>query len=145
MKPQQQKTEIRITGNMTSKFAKVEKKFLQSIKIPTGDDYFIQCTTWVPNTPAYSKAPKVVLTLNNFRDKIQILFPSALDLHEFAQVLFNFVDKQLHELNAAHSEAIKDYSDLHEILLMHSDKKAKETAAAEFNKQKNLDNATEDL
>ena len=130
------KTELRITGQMQSNFTKVEKKFMQSIRIPTGDDYFIQVTSWVPNTPGYSKAPKVVLTLNNHRDKIQILFPGALDLSEFTNVLNEFVKRQLKELHAAHNEALRDYNIFHELLLYQADQRAKEKAAEEFTKLK---------
>jgi hypothetical protein len=128
------RAEIKITGQIKTNYTKVEKKFMQSVRIPTGDDYFIQVTTWVPNTPGYSKAPKVVLTLNNHRDKIQILFPGALDLAEFAAILNRFVDDQLKALHAAHSESLKDYQIFHELLLYQADQRTKEKAAEEFNK-----------
>jgi hypothetical protein len=127
------KTEIKITGQMKTSFTKVEKKFMQSVRIPTGDNYFMQVTTWVPNTPGYSKAPKVVLTLNNHREKIQILFPGALDLAEFTSVLNTFVEQQLKALHAAHTESMKDYQIFHELLLYQADQRAKEKAAAAFN------------
>jgi len=128
------RAEIKITGQMKTNYTKVEKKFMQTVRIPTGDDYFIQVTTWVPNTPGYSKAPKVVLTLNNYRDKIQILFPGALDLAEFTAILNRFVEEQLKALHAAHSESLKDYQMFHELLLYQADQRAKEKAAEEFNK-----------
>lgn len=136
----QQRTELRITGQLKSDFAKVEKKFLQSIRIPTGEDYYCQCTVWVPNTPGYSKAPKVVLTLNNYRDKIQVLFPSALDLMEFADVLQRFAASQIKEINNAHTEAVRDYTIFHELLLAGADKRAQARAAEEFLKLKTESN-----
>jgi len=133
------KTEITVTGRMTTRYTKMEKKYMRSVRIPTGGDYFCQVTTWVPDTPAYNKAPLICLTFNNMRDKIQLLFPSALDLHEFANVFQKFVDTQLKEINTAHMEAIKDYTQLHDILLQHADQKAKEESQKEFNNQKKDD------
>ena len=138
----QQRAEIRISGQMTSNYTKVEKKYLRSIRIPTGEDYFVQVTNWIPNTPAYSKAPKICLTLNNYKDKIQILFPTALDLHEFTRVLYEFINEQLKEMNQAHAEAIQDYSDLHEMMLKYADEKALRKAENEFNNQKEQNNET---
>ena len=135
MAANQVKQEIKITGYTTTKYHKLEKKYMRTIKIPTDDTYFIQTTVWVPNTPAYAKAPKVCLTFNNYRDRLQILFPSALDLYEFARVLFEWSSENLKECNAAHTEALKEYHELHELLLKHSDEKAKEKAANEFNQQ----------
>ena len=126
------RTEIKITGQVKTDFTKVEKKFMQSIKNPTGDNFYCQCTIWVPSTPGYSKAPKVVLTLNNHRDKIQLLFPSAIDLSEFCSTLNRFCESQLKEVNNAHNEAVKDYQIFHELLLYQADQRAKEKAAQAF-------------
>lgn len=129
------RTDIRITGTVNSRVEKVEKKIFQSIRIPTGDNYFIQTTVWVPNTPGYSIAPKVVLTLNNSRDKIQILFPGTFDLLEFTETLHKFVDSISKEVNAAHNEAIRDYTIFHELLNEQADRRAKARAEEEFNKR----------
>ena len=110
------KTEIHITGQLKATYTKVEKKYYKSIRIPTGDNFFIQTTFWVPFTPGYSKLPKVVLSLSNHREKIQILFPSALDLMEFADILQSFAKSELKEINQAHIEATRDYQIFHEIL-----------------------------
>lgn len=126
------RTEIKITGQVKTDFTKVEKKFMQSIRIPTGDNFYCQSTIWVPNTPGYSKAPKVVLTLNNHRDKLQLLFPSVLDLDEFCTTLQRFCDSIKKEANAAHNEAVKDYQIFHELLLFQADQRAKQKAAEEF-------------
>jgi hypothetical protein len=134
------KSEIIITGKMKSGFTSVEKKYFKSIKIPTGNNYYCQITAWVPNTPAYSKLPNVVLTLNNARDRIQILFPSALDLSEFADVLNRFVDSELKQINAAHTEATADYQIFRELLEANADLRAKKKAEAAYNKQKDQEN-----
>jgi hypothetical protein len=126
------KADIRITGTFSNRVEKVEKKIFQSIRIPTGDNYFIQTTVWVPNTPGYSKAPKVVLTLNSSRDKIQILFPGTFDLLEFTATLQRFCDSISKEVNAAHNEAVRDYAIFHELLSQQADKRAKTKAEEEF-------------
>lgn len=132
-----QKTEVKITGHVTTRYTKLNKKYMQSIKVPTGADFFCQVTTWVPDTPAYNKAPLICLTFNNFKDKIQLLFPTALDLHVFAETFFKFVDTQIIDLNKAHSEALADFHSLHELLLKHADERAKKAATEDFNEQKN--------
>ena len=145
MAANQTKQEIKITGYTTTRFNKVEKKYMRTLKIPTGDTYFVQCTVWVPNTPAYSKAPKICLTFNNYRDRLQILFPTALDLFEFTRVLFEWQSEQLKELNAAHTEAMKEYTELHELILKHSDEKARERAQKEFEEKNPDTNAHENI
>jgi hypothetical protein len=131
-----QKTEIKISGHMTTKYAKLQKKYLQSIKIPTGNDFFTQTTVWVPDTPQFNKAPLICLTFNNFKDKVQILFPSALDLHVFAETFFKFIDSQLHDLNKAHMESLADFHSFQELILKHADEKAKQAGENEFIDQK---------
>lgn len=140
-----QRTELKITGQVKNNFTKVDKKYMQSIRVPTGDEYYCQTTIWVPNTPGYSKAPKVVLTLNNHRDKMQLLFPSALDLSEFCSTLQRFCDSILKDVNASHNEAVKDYQIFHELLLYQADQKAKEAAAQKFADIKKPDTSETDF
>ena len=130
-----QKTEIKITGQISTNYDKVEKKYMNSIRIPTGDGYYVQSTVWIPNTPGYSKSPKVVLTFSNSRDKIQILFPGAFDLLEFADVFQRYISSISKDVNAAHVEAVKDYTVFNELLAAQADKRAKEKAEQEFLKQ----------
>ena len=130
-----QRQTIKIEGTVNTKYEKVEKKIMQSIRIPTGDNYFVQTTIWVPNTPGYSKAPKVVLTLNNSRDRIQILFPGAFDLIEFCNVLKSFADSIVKEVNTAHNEAVRDYVIFNELLQQSADLRAKARAEEEFLKR----------
>lgn len=139
MSKPQIKTEITVTGRMTTRYTKMEKKYMRSVRIPTSPEYFCQVTTWVPDTPAYSKAPLICLTFSNQRDKIQLLFPSALDLHEFANIFQRFIDSQLKDINQAHMEALKDYTKLHDLLLKHADDQAKQESQKEFNNEKNDD------
>ena len=127
------KTEFKITGYQHTRVHKLEKKYMTSIRIPTGPEYFAQVTTWIPNTPEYKKPPMICLTVNNYRDKIQILFSTALDLHEFARVLNEFVDSNLKELNNAHTEAMSEFANFHQILMQHSDKKTIDKANNEHN------------
>lgn len=136
MSKPQMKTEITVTGRMTTRYTKMNKKYMRSVRIPTSPEYFCQVTTWVPDTPAYNKAPLICLTFNNFKDKIQLLFPSALDLHEFANVFQRFVNEQLKDINQAHTEAVKDFTKLHEVLMQYTDEKAVESAQQQFNNEK---------
>lgn len=126
------RTEIQITGQIKQTYNKVEKKYYKSIRIPTGDDFYIQSTLWVPFTPGYSKLPKVVITLNNHREKMQILFPTALDLMEFCDVLQSFVKSELMEINKQHTEAVKDYQMFHEILQKTTDLKHMKQAEIKY-------------
>ncbi len=115
---------------------------MRSVRIPTSSEFFCQVTTWVPDTPAYNKAPLICLTFNNFKDKIQLLFPSALDMHEFANVFQKFINDQLKDINQAHTEAVKDFTKLHEVLMQYTDERAVNEAQEEFNNQKNEENET---
>lgn len=142
MKKQATRTEIQITGTLKQSFKKVEKKYYKSIRIPTGDDFFIQTSIWVPYTPGYSKLPKVVLTLNNHREKIQILFPSALDLMEFCDVLNRFIQSELKTINQAHTESTRDYQLFRELLEHTAGARAKEKAEEDFINQKQSENGT---
>ena len=133
-------TKIEITGKLKETFTNVEKKYFKSIRITTGDSYFVQATFWVPNTPTYSKLPKVVMTLNNSKDRIQILFPSALDLQEFTDVLCRFCASELQNINRAHVEATEDYQLFRNVLEKVTDAKAIAKAEKEFINQKTNQN-----
>lgn len=134
-----QKTEIRVTGHMKTSYSKLSKKYMNTIKIPTGADYFCQVTTWVPDTPGYNKAPMVCLTFNNFKDKIQILFPSALDLHVFAETFFKWIDGQLHDINKGHTDALNDFHTFQQMILNHADERARKAGENEFIEKKTQD------
>ena len=88
MKKQATRTEIQITGTLKQSFKKVEKKYYKSIRIPTGDDFFIQTSIWVPYTPGYSKLPKVkrVLYRSEMSNRAHIMIVLYVNLRSICLI-----------------------------------------------------------